>query len=264
LHLLELKGICKSYQRGGLFGNKERFEVLKEVNLKLEKGDCVGLLGRSGSGKSTLGRIVLNLEPPDSGKLFYQGRWVKEMTKQEYSNYRKNTQVVFQNSLGSTNPRLTAGQIVAEPILNFETLENGPLRQRINELLGRVGLSSADAEKYPHQFSGGELQRVCIARAIALQPKLIVLDEAVSSLDMLIQARILELLRKLQKELAMTYLFISHDIRVLLKVSNRLAIMDNGCLIEESATMEDLEDFSHPIFFRLLGAVLPPTPAGIL
>jgi nickel transport system ATP-binding protein len=264
LHLLELKGICKSYRRGGLFGNKERFEVLKEVSLKLEKGDCVGLLGRSGSGKSTLGRIVLNLEPPDSGKVFYQGRWIKEMTKQEYRDYRKNTQVVFQNSLGSTNPRLTAGQIVAEPIMNFETLGNGPLRQRVNELLERVGLSSADAEKYPHQFSGGELQRVCIARAIALQPKLIVLDEAVSSLDMLIQARILELLRKLQKELAMTYLFISHDIRVLLKVSNRLAIMDNGSLVEEAATMEDLEGFSHPIFFRLLGAVLPPTPAGIL
>ena len=264
MNLLELKGIHKSYRRGGLFGNKERFEVLKEINLNLKQRDCVGLLGRSGSGKSTLGRIVLNLEPPDSGKVFYQGRWVEKMTKQEYRDYRKNTQVVFQNSLGSTNPRLTAGQIVAEPIINFETLGDRQLRQRINELLERVGLSSADAEKYPHQFSGGELQRVCIARAIALQPKLIVLDEAVSSLDMLIQARILKLLLELQKELAMTYLFISHDIRVLLKVSNRIAVMDNGCLVEESATMEDLDGFSHPIFSRLLGAVLPPTPAGIL
>lgn len=264
MHLLELKGIHKSYRRGGLFGNKKRFEVLKGINLKLEKGDCIGLLGRSGSGKSTLGRVVLNLEPPDSGKVFYQGRWLKEMTQQDYRDYRKNTQVVFQNSIGSTNPRLTAGQIVAEPIMNFETLKDRQLRQRINELLERVGLSSADAEKYPHQFSGGELQRVCIARAIALEPKLIVLDEAVSSLDMLIQAKILELLLKLQSELAMTYLFISHDIRVLLKVSNRIAVMDNGCLVEESATMEDLDGFSHPIFARLLKAVLPPTPAGIV
>jgi nickel transport system ATP-binding protein len=264
LDLLELKGIYKSYRRGALFGNKERFEVLKEINLNLKQGDCLGLLGRSGSGKSTLGRIVLNLEPPDSGKVFYRGRWVQEMTKQEYRDYRKNTQVVFQNSLGSTNPRLTAGQIVAEPITNFETLGVRQLQQKINELLERVGLSSADAKKYPHQFSGGELQRVCIARAIALQPKLIVLDEAVSSLDMLIQARILELLRELQKELAMTYLFISHDIRVLLKVSNRIAVMDNGCLVEESASMEDLNGFSHPIFSRLIGAVLPPTPAEIL
>ena len=264
MDLLELKGIYKSYRRGALFGNKERFEVLKEINLNLKQGDCLGLLGRSGSGKSTLGRIVLNLEPPDSGKVFYQGRWVQEMTKQEYRDYRKNTQVVFQNSLGSTNPRLTAGQIVAEPITNFETLGVRQLQQKINELLERVGLSSADAKKYPHQFSGGELQRVCIARAIALQPKLIVLDEAVSSLDMLIQARILELLRELQKELAITYLFISHDIRVLLKVSNRIAVMDNGCLVEESASMEDLNGFSHPIFSRLIGAVLPPTPAEIL
>jgi nickel transport system ATP-binding protein len=264
LDLLELKGIYKSYRRGALFGNKERFEVLKEINLNLKQGDCLGLLGRSGSGKSTLGRIVLNLEPPDSGKVFYQGRWVQEMTKQEYRDYRKNTQVVFQNSLGSTNPRLTAGQIVAEPITNFETLGVRQLQQKINELLERVGLSSADTKKYPHQFSGGELQRVCIARAIALQPKLIVLDEAVSSLDMLIQARILELLRELQKELAITYLFISHDIRVLLKVSNRIAVMDNGCLVEESASMEDLNGFSHPIFSRLIGAVLPPTPAEIL
>ena len=264
MDLLELKGIYKSYRRGALFGNKERFEVLKEINLNLKQGDCLGLLGRSGSGKSTLGRIVLNLEPPDSGKVFYQGRWVQEMTKQEYRDYRKNTQVVFQNSLGSTNPRLTAGQIVAEPITNFETLGVRQLQQKINELLERVGLSSADTKKYPHQFSGGELQRVCIARAIALQPKLIVLDEAVSSLDMLIQARILELLRELQKELAITYLFISHDIRVLLKVSNRIAVMDNGCLVEESASMEDLNGFSHPIFSRLIGAVLPPTPAEIL
>ena len=264
MDLLELKGIYKSYRRGALFGNKERFEVLKEINLNLKQGDCLGLLGRSGSGKSTLGRIVLNLEPPDSGKVFYQGRWVQEMTKQEYRDYRKNTQVVFQNSLGSTNPRLTAGQIVAEPITNFETLGVRQLQQKINELLERVGLSSADTKKYPHQFSGGELQRVCIARAIALQPKLIVLDEAVSSLDMLIQARILELLRELQKELAITYLFISHDIRVLLKVSNRIAVMDNGCLVEESASMEDLDGFNHPIFSRLIGAVLPPTPAEIL
>ena len=201
------------------------------------------------------------MKPPDSGRILYQGRPLQSLSRQEYGECRRNTQVVFQNSLGSTNPRLTAGQIVAEPILNYEALDPKRLRNRIDELLERVGLTSGDAEKYPHQFSGGELQRICIARAVALHPKLIVLDEAVSSLDMLIQAKILDLLLELQKELGMTYLFISHDIRVLLKVSDRLAVMDDGHLVEQATNMSEIEDFSHPMFKRLLGAVLPPTPS---
>ena len=263
MYLLELKNIYKSYRRGGLFGSKERFEVLKGVNLGLEKGACVGLLGRSGSGKSTLGRIALNLEPPDSGQVLFQGRRLDELTKKEYLEYRRNTQVVFQNSLGSTNPRMTAGAIIAEPILNFETLDKPQLKRKIDVLLERVGLSPSDSDKYPHQFSGGELQRICIARAIALNPSLIVLDEAVSSLDMLIQAKILELLLELQSELGMTYLFISHDIRVLLKVSDRLAVMDDGRLVEQSANMEEVHGFTHPTFTRLLDSILPPAPPGL-
>ncbi|BBO91819.1 ABC transporter ATP-binding protein [Desulfosarcina ovata] len=263
MYLLELKGIFKSYRRGGLFGTRERISVLKDIHLGLEEGACVGLLGRSGCGKSTLGRIALNLEPPDAGQVFYQGRRLETLNREAYREYRRNAQVVFQNSQGATNPRLTAGEIIAEPILNFENPEKKALRRRVDELLERVGLASADAEKSPRQFSGGELQRICIARAIALSPRLIVLDEAVSSLDMLIQARIIDLLLELQRELKMTYLFISHDIRVLLKVSDRLVVMHDGRLVEQSLDMEAVDGFTHPMFTRLLEAILPPTPARV-
>ncbi|MFH1136686.1 MAG: ATP-binding cassette domain-containing protein [Pseudomonadota bacterium] len=263
MNLLELKGIYKSYRRGGLFGSRDRFEALKGVDLDLERGSCVGLLGRSGSGKSTLGRIALDLEPPDAGEVLFLGRPVRTMTKARYREFRKNTQVVFQNSLGSTNPRFTAGRIVAEPILNFESPGPVVLKRKIGDLLERVGLSPSDASKYPHQFSGGELQRVCIARAIALNPMLIVLDEAVSSLDMLIQAKVLDLLLDLRRELGATFLFISHDLRVLLKVSDRLAVMHEGRLVEQSDNMEELDRFSHPMFTRLIDSILPPAPAGL-
>jgi nickel transport system ATP-binding protein len=262
LYLLELKGVTKSYRRGGLFGTRERVDVLKDIHLGLEKGTCVGLLGRSGCGKSTLGRIALNLEPPDAGQRLFKGRLLTELTRREYQDFRRNTQVVFQNSVGATNPRFTAGQIVAEPLTNFENQGPQRVRQRVAELLERVGLSPADADKRPHQFSGGELQRVCIARAIALSPGLLVLDEAVSSLDMVIQARIVDLLQELQRELGMTYLFISHDIRVLLKVCDRLVVMHDGRLVEQSPDMERIEEIRHPMFAQLLEAILPPTPAA--
>lgn len=258
MYLLELKGILKSYRQGGFWGRSQRLEVLKGVHLGLEKGTCVGLLGRSGSGKSTLARIVLDLEAPDDGEVRFMGRPLRSLNKADYREYRKNTQVVFQNSLGSVNPRFNAGQIIAEPILNFNTPGANGLQRRINELLRQVGLSPEDAEKYPHQFSGGELQRVCIARAVALNPLLIVLDEAVSSLDMLIQAKILKLLRDLQQDLGTTYLFISHDIRVLLKMCDRLEVMYEGRLVEQANDIESIGQLSHPAFAQLVRAVLPP------
>lgn len=262
MQLMELNNVHKSYRKGGLFGNKERFDVLKDVNMRLEAGSCVGLLGRSGSGKSTLGRIILDLEPPDAGEILYQGRPVRELSGQEYLDFRRNFQVVFQNSLGSVNPRFTAGQIIAEPLQNFESLSPGQLNSRIVELLEQVGLPGSAADKYPHQFSGGELQRVCIARAIALNPRLIVLDEAVSSLDMLIQAKIVDLLLDLQHKLGTAYLFISHDLRVLLKICDRLLVMHEGRLVEQADRLADLEGFSHESFWQLLEAILPPAPAA--
>ncbi len=260
--LMELKGIYKSYRHGGFLGTKERHEVLTDIHLGIDPGTCIGLLGRSGSGKSTLGRIILDLESPDKGEVHYYGQPVKTLKKEDYLKYRRNVQVVFQNPLGSVNPRLTAARIIAEPLENFENLSSYDLKTRIRELLERVGLPSTAENKFPYQFSGGELQRICIARAIALQPKLIVLDEAISSLDMLIQAKIIELLIQLQKELDMAYLFISHDIRVLLKISDRLLLMHNGQLVEQADSLEDLNELSHDSFKQLLQAILPPMPVA--
>jgi len=260
MNVLELKGIDKSYHRGGFWGNRAKFEVLKDVNLALQAGSCVGLLGRSGSGKSTLGRIALNLEAPDAGEVLYQDRPVKSLNRAEYQDFRRNVQVVFQNPLGSVNPRFTAGQIVAEPLHNFESLSPAQIKNRVGELLERVELSASDMGKYPHQFSGGELQRVCIARAIALNPRLIVLDEAVSSLDMLVQLKIMDLLVRLKNELGTAYLFISHDIRVLMKMSDRLLVMHEGRLVEEADNLEKVEAFTHEAFSELMHSVLPPLP----
>jgi nickel transport system ATP-binding protein len=182
------------------------------------------------------------------------------MTRAEYRGFRRNVQVVFQNSLGSVNPRFTAARIIAEPLLNFESFSPRALDRKIGELLEQVGLSAADMGKYPHQFSGGELQRICIARAVSLSPKLIVLDEAVSSLDMLVQARIIDLLTELQRSLGTAYLFISHDIRVLVKMADQMAVLSDGRIVEYVDPDRGTRRDSHPAFTALIDAVLPPSP----
>lgn len=259
--LLSLKGIGKSYHRGSMWGSQNRVEVLKNVNLSIAPGACLGLIGRSGAGKSTLSRIVMGLERPDTGEVDYDGIALTKMTREQSRIYRRNCQVVFQNSLGSVNPRFTAGQVIAEPLHNFESMDRKQVKQRIEDLLEKVGLHPSDANKYPHQFSGGELQRVCIARAIALNPRLIVLDEAVSSLDMVIQSKIVALLKTLQKTLGIAYLFISHDIRVLLKIADSLAVLHDGVVVETVNLTKGEKRNYHPALTEMVTAVLPPVPA---
>lgn len=258
MQLLELKNIRKSYRSFGLWAPKQSNEVLKSINLKIHPGTCLGLLGRSGSGKSTLGRIALGLEPPDEGMVCYNGKDIADLTAKEHRGFRRSVQVVFQNAAGSVNGRWTAFDIVAEPLKNFERLTAGQMKEKVAELLQQVGLDPDDAQKHPHQFSGGELQRICIARAIALKPQLIILDEAVSSLDMLIQARIVTLLQELQHKLNIAYLFISHDIRVVLRMADQLAVMHDGRIVAFAEEMDALDNISHPAFDSLLDAVLPP------
>jgi nickel transport system ATP-binding protein len=261
MDLLSLKEIGKAYQRGGLLDPKNPIEVLKNVNLAIAPGTCLGLIGRSGSGKSTLSRIALWLERPDKGEIEYDGVSLTQMSHEQFRAYRRNCQVVFQNSLGSVNPRFTAAKVIAEPLKNFESMDGKKLIQRIDELLEKVGLRPSDANKYPHQFSGGELQRVCIARAIALNPRLIILDEAVSSLDMVIQSKIVDLLNSLKKTMGMAYLFISHDIRVLLKMADKLAVLHNGVVVETADLSNDENRSYHPALCEMVDAVLPPVPA---
>lgn len=258
--LLELKGIDKYYRRGGWFGHCERVPVLKQVSLNIEDGACLGLLGRSGSGKSTLSRIALGLEPPDAGRVRFMGCDPARQNGTVAKQLRKEMQVVFQNSLGSVNPRMTAGEVIAEPICNFESPTRAQLTSRIGSLLEMVGLQFSDARKLPHQFSGGQLQRVCIARAIALKPKLIILDEPVSSLDMVVQARILDLLAGIRQELGTSYLFISHDIRAVLQLADRLAVIHEGRVVGLTERLEDLAGLTHPVIAELLQAVLPENP----
>jgi nickel transport system ATP-binding protein len=259
---MELKGITKSYRQGGLFGSKREISVLKGIDLNIEPGRCLGLLGASGCGKSTLGRLALGLEKPDKGGVFYKGQDLAQLSKEEKTLWRRNCQVVFQNSHGAVNPRYEAWRIVSEPLLNYGWVKE-KLKPKAEELLASVGLDSTALFKKPHQFSGGELQRICVARALALEPEFIVLDEPVSSLDMLNQSLVLELLSNLKIRSGTAFLFISHDLRVILKMSDSLAVMKGGRITSFSDEISKLEDPNIPVdptLRTLASAVLEAEP----
>ncbi|MDR1915654.1 MAG: ATP-binding cassette domain-containing protein [Synergistaceae bacterium] len=263
MSFIELKGVQKSYRQGGLLGIRRRIGGLNGLDLKIMSGGCRGLLGASGCGKSTTGRLILGLEQPDEGHVLYKGRDLRELKGAERREFRRNSQVVFQNSHGAVNPRFQAWKIIGEPLMNFEKISIPELRVRAAGLLKKVGLSETDMDKLPHQFSGGELQRVCIARALALSPEFILFDEAVSALDMLNQSLVLELLMELKRSTGTTFLFISHDMRVLLKVSDSIAVMEGGRISFYADDLSELETsgaVSDPALRSLAGAVLPPEP----
>lgn len=262
-NLIELKEVSKEYRFGGFFGGKRKIQVLNRVNLTVAPGQCLGLLGASGCGKSTTGRLALGLEQPDGGQVLYKGQNLRQMNYKQKQQWRRNCQVVFQNSHGAVNPRHQAWHLVTESLANFEPAPKAELKERAGLLLQRVGLNPTDLHKLPHQFSGGELQRLCIARALALNPEFIVLDEAVSSLDMHSQSRVLDLLTRLQAESGVAYIFISHDLKVLLKICDSLAVMDQGRITSYTAKLTDLEKpeaINDPALKALAGAVLEADP----
>lgn len=258
--LIELKAVRKSYRQGKLFGKNRETEILHGIDLSVRAGECLGLLGESGCGKSTTARVILGLEKC-GGEVLYKGKNIRALDKAAWREYRRNAQVVFQNSHGAVNPRFRAWEIVTEPLYYFEKRSKDELRAKARELLERVGVTGDVLDKLPGQFSGGELQRICIARAIALSPEFIVLDEAVSALDMLNQTRVLELIARLKLETDAAFLFISHDLRVLVKVSDRLAVMQAGRITDSIENLDGIETASFdPSFKELAASVLPAEP----
>lgn len=249
-NLLEIRDLEKSYLKVGVNFEGSRVKILKGVSLSIEAGECVGLIGESGSGKSTLGRLILGLEKPDRGNISFEGVSQKEWLARN----RGKMSVVFQDYTASVNPRYTVAEAIAEPIHASGDLAD--LDGRVDELLVKVGLSLEVKGRYPHELSGGQLQRVCIARAIATRPRFIVLDEAISSLDVSVQSQILKLLHRLRKEMDITYLFIAHDLQAVSHLCDKMLFLYQGQIVEELRSGE-LAMASNPYARDLLASVIP-------
>ena len=235
--VLKARDLNKSYtQRSGRFGfGTTKVKALDNVSLDLKHGSTLAVVGESGSGKSTLARCLLQLQPLDSGSVLFQGRDLSELPAHELREQRRHLQMIFQDPFASLNPRMRVGEIVGEGLLIHRLGNQEEQRERVVQMLKRVGLSEADMLKYPHEFSGGQRQRIGIARALVLNPKVVVCDEPVSALDVSIQAQILLLLKELQQEMALSYIFISHDLRVVRHVADEIAVMYQGKIVERGA-----------------------------
>ncbi|WP_141432509.1 nickel import ATP-binding protein NikE [Bacillus sp. 03113] len=261
MSLLQVKDVTHTYGSYNLFRMKDqRKKVLSDVSISIEQEMCLGLLGASGAGKSTLGKVILGLEKPQKGQVLFQGHDFYSIDKKTRKRLRRDLQVVFQDSYSSVNPRMNVEQIIGEPLQNYERMSLAEQKRTIGELLERVGLSTGDVQKYPHQFSGGQLQRVNIARAIVLKPKLIVLDEAVSSLDMVNKTNILELLSELKSAYGLSYLFITHDIKAAYSIADTLAVMDNGVIVEQFERKKQLFASAHPAVKTMISSMLVEHP----
>jgi len=262
--LVRVDNLRKEFPAGsdGFFGRKLTVKAVAGVNLEIHRGETLGLVGESGSGKSTLGRLILKLLDPTEGRVIFDGRDLATLSRAELRQLRREMQVVFQDPYASLNPRMRVRSIVGEGIEIHKLARGKEKEERIVQLLEMVGMGADAMNRYPHEFSGGQRQRIGIARALAVNPRFVVLDEPVSALDVSIQAQIINLLQDLQERLSLTYLFIAHDLRVVEHISRRVAIMYLGKIVELASRDEIYSNPRHPYTRALLSAVPTIDSAG--
>lgn len=255
--LVEIKNLTKHFTvQTNLFGRPvSKLQAVDDVSFKIYKGEAFGLVGESGCGKTTIGKMIANLYQPTSGSIIFEGKDITSLNKKERRKYSKDIQLIFQDPYASLNPRMTIGDIIAEPIRINNLLPKNEIEERVNYLLNCVGLANHHRNRYPHEFSGGQRQRVGIARALAVEPKLIVCDEPVSALDVSIQAQVLNLLDDLKEEFGLTYLFIAHGLNVVKHISDRVGVMYLGKLMEIADKYALYNEPLNPYTQALLSAI---------
>ncbi|WP_459479972.1 ABC transporter ATP-binding protein [Clostridium saccharoperbutylacetonicum] len=260
--LMEIKNLKKYFPVGssGFFQKPAYVQAVDDVTFDIYKGETLGIVGESGCGKSTMGRLLVTLLDSTSGEILFEGKEVHAIRKSNRKDISKNIQIIFQDPYASLNPRMTIGDIIREPMRINGIASGEELEKKLDTLLSQVGLASYHKDRYPHEFSGGQRQRVGIARAISVNPKLIVCDEAVSALDVSIQAQILNLLDDLQKDLGFTYLFIAHGLNVVKHISDRVGVMYLGKLVELAEVDKLYSTPMHPYTQALLSAIPIPNP----
>jgi oligopeptide transport system ATP-binding protein len=260
--LLEVKHLKKYFPiKGGVFSKTIGYVyAVDDVNFTIARGETLGLVGESGCGKSTTGRTILRLIEPTEGALYFEGQDITKLEKSAMRALRREMQIIFQDPYASLNPRMTVGSIIGEPLEIHKIAKGSEKEERVASLLQKVGLRAEDMRKYPHEFSGGQRQRIGIARALALNPKLIVCDEPVSALDVSIQAQVINLLDDLQAEFSLSYLFIAHNLNVVEHISDRVAVMYLGQIVELASDEDLYKNPQHPYTEALLSAVPIPDP----